>query len=97
MNYIRRGRAVFTTCVLLVLCLALLILPGCGIAGHETKAETVFIGNPPVRGAAQIATDAKIPIVMLGEKNETLRESRSLGQFIVLPPWEYDSLIKNQK
>ena len=72
--------------------LCCLISTGCLRATNETKVEHVFVGDAPVTGAVQVASNKPIPIVSVDAQGLPHYEERDCGQFVLIPPHIYRDL-----
>jgi len=70
-------------------CLICLISMGCLRATNETRIVHVFVGDEPVRGAVQVATNKPIPVVSIDDAGKARYEDRDCGQFVLVPPQVY--------
>ena len=78
----------------LLACLICLTSIGCFRATDETRVVHVFVGDEPVRGAVQVATNRAIPVVSIDEAGRTRFEERDCGQFVLVPPHAYRAIRK---
>ena len=72
-----------------MVCLTCPISSGCLRATDETRIVHVFVGDEPVRGAVQVATNRPIPVVSVDAEGNARHELRDCGQFVLVPPHLY--------
>lgn len=79
---------------LLLLSTTFLISTGCLRATNETRDKHIFVGEEPIRGAVQVNTNKKVPVVSIDDKGNAHYEERDCGQFVILPPHTYREMRK---
>lgn len=70
---------------------------GCRLGGAELKTVHVFVGDVPIRGAVQIATNDPIRVISLDTAGNAHVETRDLGQFVAIPPHVYREMVRRLK